>query len=64
MPNFADDNALSTLGETVSKLIGILGSESNVGTDWFTKNEMIINTGHRFYWLLTQGKIQGTIFGH
>ena len=49
MPNFADDNALSTLGETVSKLIGILGSESNVGTDWFTKNERIINTGHRFY---------------
>ena len=36
MHNFAD-------GETVSKLIDTLESESNIAIDWFTKNEMIIN---------------------
>ena len=30
-------------GETVSKLIDTLESESNIAIDWFTKNEMIIN---------------------
>ena len=43
MHNFADDNTLSAWGETVSKLIETLKSESNIAIDWFTKNEMIIN---------------------
>ena len=44
MHNFADDNTLSSAwGETVSKLIDTLESESNIAIDWFTKNEMIIN---------------------
>ena len=43
MHNFADDNALSAWGETVSKLIDTLESEINIAIDWFTKNEMIIN---------------------
>ena len=43
MHNFADDNTLSAWGETVSKLIETLESESNIAIDWFTKNEMIIN---------------------
>ena len=43
MHNFADDNTLSAWGETVSKLIDTLESESNVAIDWFTKNEIIIN---------------------
>ena len=43
MHNFADDNTLSAWGETVSKLIDTLESESNIAIDWFTKNEMIIN---------------------
>ena len=43
MYNFADDNTLSAWGETVSKLIDTLESESNIAIDWFTKNEMIIN---------------------
>ena len=34
---------LSAWGETVSKLIDALESESNIAIDWFTKNEMIIN---------------------
>ena len=44
MHNFADDNTLSAWGETVSKLIDTLESESNIAIDWFTKNEMIINS--------------------
>ena len=43
MHNFADDNTLSAWGETVSKLIDTLESESYIAIDWFTKNEMIIN---------------------
>ena len=43
MHNFADDNTLSAWGETVSKLIETLESESNIAIDWFTKNQMIIN---------------------
>ena len=43
MHNFADDNILSALGETVSKLIETLESKSNIAIDWFTKNKMIIN---------------------
>ena len=43
MHNFADDNTLSAWGETLSKLIDMLGSESNIVIDWFTKKEMIIN---------------------
>ena len=43
MHNFAGDNTLSAWGETVSKLIDMLESESNIAIDWFTKNEMIIN---------------------
>ena len=41
--NFADDNTLSAFAENVSKLINILQSESEVITDWFRKNQMIVN---------------------
>ena len=41
---FADDNTLSAWWETVSKLIDTLQSESNISIDWFTKNEIIINS--------------------
>ena len=43
--NFADDNTFSAFAESVSKLINILQSESEVITDWFRKNQMIVNTG-------------------
>ena len=36
-------NTLSAWGETLSKLIGTLESESNIAINWFTKIEMIIN---------------------
>ena len=41
--NFADDNTLSAFAENASKLINILQSESEVITDWFKKNQMIVN---------------------
>ena len=41
--NFADDSTLSAFGENVSKLINILQGESEVITDWFKKNQMIVN---------------------
>ena len=41
--DFADDNTLSAFAETVSKLINILQSDSEVITDWLKKNQMIVN---------------------
>ena len=41
--DFADDNTLSAFAETVSKLINVLQSDSEVITDWFKKNQMIVN---------------------
>ena len=45
MHNFADDNTLFAWAETVSKWINMSESESNIASNWFTKNEMIINPG-------------------
>ena len=45
MHNFADDITLSAWGETISKLIDTLESESNIVINWFTKGKMIINPG-------------------
>ena len=41
--NFSDHNTLSAFAENVSKLINILQRESEVITDWFKKNQMIVN---------------------
>ena len=41
--NFADDNTLSAFAENISKLINIFQSESEVITDWFKKNQTIVN---------------------
>ena len=40
---FADDNTLSAFAKSVSELIHILQSESNLIIDWFQKNKMIVN---------------------
>ena len=37
------DNVLSAFAENVSKLINVLQSEFEVITDWFKKNQMIVN---------------------
>ena len=42
--NFADGTTLSAFAENVSKLINISQSESEVITDWFKKNQMIVNS--------------------
>ena len=52
--NFTDDT-LSTFAETVSKLINILQSESEVITDWFKKNQMIVNPD-KFQVIITNTK--------
>ena len=39
MHNFADNNTLSAWGETLSKLIGTLESESNIAINWFKKTK-------------------------
>ena len=41
--NFADDNTLSAFATTVSELIKILESESEVVIDWFKINKMVVN---------------------
>ena len=41
--NFADDNTLSAFATTVSGLIKILESESEVVIDWFKINKMVVN---------------------
>ena len=41
--NFVDDNTMSALAITVSRLIKILKSESEVIKDWFKKNKMTVN---------------------
>ena len=53
--NFADDNTLSAFAENVSKLINILQSESEVITDWFKKNQMIVNPD-KFQVIITNTK--------
>ena len=49
MHNFIDDNTLSAWGKTVSKLIDMLETESNIAINWFTKNKMIINPDKYHY---------------
>ena len=41
----ADDNTLFAFATTVSRLIKILESESEVVIDWFKKNKMVVNPG-------------------
>ena len=41
--NFKDDNTLSAFATTVSRLIKIIESESEVVIDWFKKNKMVVN---------------------
>ena len=41
--NVADSNTLPAFTTTVSKLIKILGSESEVAIDLFNKSKMVVN---------------------
>ena len=53
--NFADGNTLSAFAENVSKLINVLQSESEVITDCFKKNQMIVNPD-KFQVIITDKK--------
>ena len=41
--NFADDNTISTVSETIPELVDTLTSESNLAIDWFNSNSMFVN---------------------
>ena len=41
--NLADDNTLSTWGNTISDLINKLETDSNIVIEWFKMNKMIVN---------------------
>ena len=42
--NFADDNTISSADFPVEKLLKSLERESQIATDWFKENNMIVNT--------------------
>ena len=58
--NFEDDNTLSAFAETVSKLIIVFQSESEVITDWFIKNQMIVNPDKLQVIIIDKEKGDGT----
>ena len=41
--NFADDNTISAVGETIPELVDLLTTKSNLAIDWFNTNSMIVN---------------------
>ena len=41
--NFADDNTISAVGETIPELVDLLTTKSNLAIDWFITNSMIVN---------------------
>ena len=41
--NFADDNTISAVSQTISDLIHLLAFKSNLAIDWFRWNSMIVN---------------------
>ena len=43
MHNYADDNTLTSFSNSVSNLIKILETETNVAMSWLKKNKMIAN---------------------
>ena len=58
--NFEDGNTLSAFAETVSKLINVFQSESEVITDWFIKNQMIVNPDKLQVIIIDKEKEDGT----
>ena len=40
--NFADDNTLGMLEETIQNLIALLENESNTDIEWFHNNKMMV----------------------
>ena len=41
--NFVDDNTISSAEFSVEKLLKTLKRESQIATDWFKENNMVVN---------------------
>ena len=54
--NFADDNTISAISETVSSLVNSLTDKANKAVDWFHVNKMIVNPEKFKAILLTKSK--------
>ena len=54
--NFADDNTISAISDTVSSLVNSLTDEANKAVDWFHINKMIVNPEKFKAILLTKRK--------
>ena len=54
--NFADDNTISTISDTVSGLVNCLTDKANNVVDWFHVNKMIVNPEKFKAILLTKSK--------
>ena len=54
--NFADDNTISAISDTVSGLVNSLTNKANKAVDWFHINRMIVNPEKFKSILLTKSK--------
>ena len=54
--NFADDNTISTISDTISSLVNSPTNKANKAVDWFHVNRMIVNPEKFKAILLTKGK--------
>ena len=54
--NFADDNTISAISDTVSGLVNSLTDKANKAVDWFHVNKMIVNPEKFKAILLTKSK--------
>ena len=52
--NFADENTISAVSETISELVDSLTSKSNLAIDWFDSNSMIVNPDKFAAFVLTK----------
>ena len=41
--NFADDNTVSTIGDSLQALLEVLTEKANTAIDWFQLNDMLVN---------------------
>ena len=54
--NFADDNTISAVGQSIPELIDSLTLKSNLAVDWFQSNSMIVNPDKLKAIVITESK--------
>ena len=52
--NFADENTISAVSETIPELVDSLTSKSNLAIDWFDSNSKIVNPDKFTAFVLTK----------